>query len=84
MKENRMDRLTDKLNARVERIGNRLTKMNKNVNPYRMERIPDKERLYDFATLTDEDIEFARQNFPEDFDNYMQEMNKLMRRQGNA
>ena len=80
MKENKMDRLTDKLNARVARIGGRISKMNKNINPYRMEKIPDEERLYEFANLTEEDINFARQNFPPEVVNeYFGKMEELLR-----
>lgn len=82
MKENKMDRLTDKLNTRIGRISGRLTKMNKNINPYRQEKIPDEERLYDYAQLSEDDINFARQNFPpEVVEEYFGKMDELLRRQ---
>lgn len=81
MKENRMDRLQDKLNARVARIGGRISGINKNTNPYRQERIPDEERLDDYAQLTNTDIDFARQEFgDEGVANYLRQMDELMRR----
>lgn len=80
-KENRMDRLQDKLNARVARIGGRISQINKNTNPYRMEKISDEERIYDYAQLSDEDINFARQNFPpEVVSEYFGKMEELLRR----
>lgn len=81
MKENKMDRLTDKLNARMGRISGRISKENKNINPYRMERIPDEQRLDDYANLTNEDIEFGMQHFPQETPEYLAGMEELLRRQ---
>ena len=81
MKENRLDKITDKLLLRVNRIVATAHKQYKSTNPYRKERIPDKERLYEFSQLTDEDINFARQNFPPEVVNeYFGQMEELRRR----
>ena len=80
MKMNKMDRLTDKLNARMARISGRISKENKNTNPYRMERVSDRERLYDYESITDEEMEFGMQEFPQEVSEYTNTMEELRRK----
>ena len=81
MRTNRMDIVTDLIKKRVGLAFGVAQKQFKNTNPYRKERIPDEERIYDYANLSDEDINFARQNFPpEVVDEYFGKMEELRRK----
>lgn len=80
MRKNRMDIVTDLIKKRVSLAFGVAQKQFKNTNPYRKEKIPDEERLYDFANLTDSDIEFGMQHFPAGVTNYLKDMDELMRR----
>ena len=82
MRTNRMDIVTDLIKKRMSLAFGVAHTQFKNTNPYRKERIPDEERIYDFAQLSDEDINFARQNFPPEVVNeYFGKMQDLIRRQ---
>lgn len=52
MRENRMDRITNKLRKRVDRLLGSAHKQFKGTNPYRKERIPDEERIMNYMNLT--------------------------------
>lgn len=79
VKENRWDRITDKLKARTDRISGRLSTINKGANPYRQEIVPTKERLMEFAQLTDEDIQMGYGIDEGAMNKYLAEMNELLR-----
>lgn len=81
VKENRWDRITDKLKARTERISGRLSMINKGVNPYRQEPVSTEERLWDFSQLSEEDMQMGRQEFGDEaIDAYQNNINELLRR----
>ena len=55
---NRMDRITDKLKERINRIGVRARGQFKGTNPYRMEKVSPEERIMNYQQLLDNpDIE---------------------------
>lgn len=83
MKENRMDRLTDKLGIRVDRVMGRLGKINKNTNPYRQEPVPDEQRIMDYQEMLDNpDIlqQFEQSMPPDEVQKYHGDMHELINR----
>ena len=85
MKENELDRRTDKIKTRLNSVFSKIQSRYGKANPYRMERVPDKERLMDFAQQTPEDIEFGRQQFGDEvIDKYLTQMGNLQGRYKNA
>ena len=85
MKKNLMDTATDILKDRIDRAYDVLNKTYKKTNPYRQEPSDPKERILHFSRLTPEDFMTMRQQFGDDVtNNYITEIAKLMRRQGNA
>ena len=63
VRENRMDRITDKLKLRVNRIIGSAQKQFKGTNPYRQEPVPDEERIQRYLQIDPEMEGQMRQEF---------------------
>ena len=82
MRENRLDRLTDKLNKRTSRIMGRLGRINKGVNPYRQEPMSDADRINEYMQWagTPMEQELRQQLGNQEIDQIHQTMQDLMSR----
>ena len=81
MKENRMDRITDKIKERVGRIVGEAHNQFKGANPYRQEAKSNRERLLEYSQMTPETEMFLRQGFGDMIvDNYKTKMETLLQR----
>ena len=81
VRENRMDRITDKLKLRVNRITGSAQKQFKGVNPYRQEPVPDEERIQNYLQTTpDEDAQLRQQFGDESVDKMHASMQELILR----
>ncbi len=80
MKENRLDRLTDGVLERVGRILGEVKLQYKNTNPYRMEPVEPKEKLYNYEKIAPEVKAYYQNADPVGFAQVEGEMEKLRRR----
>ncbi len=85
MKEGRYDRVLNKMMQRIEGVTDKLVGEFKSTKPFDTKPVSTKDRIYDYVQLTPQDIQFARQHFGNEVvDTYLQNMEKLLRRQKNA
>lgn len=83
MRENRLDNITDKLRVRVNRIIGHAEKQFKGTNPYRMEKVPDEERItdyYDFLDNPDIEQQWRMEAGDGPVDKYHQDLRTLINR----
>lgn len=86
MKQNKMDLVTDELKGRVNLALNEAKLQFKGTNPYRQEKVSNKERLDKYAQFTPEIERTLIQGGvpPQVISNYHLKMQELIRRQRNA
>jgi len=82
MKINRIDTITDMVKERVDRVLGEARLQYGNVNPYRYDPPPEKERIYQYLNMTPEEREFGRREFGEAYNAYEQQMEQMMKRHG--
>ena len=85
MKTNRLDEVTDMIKKCLNGAIGEVQKQFKNTNPYRQEKVDDKERLFKYSQMTQQQLDFYASQFgAEVVQRYINEMAKLQRRYQNA
>jgi hypothetical protein len=80
MKSNVYDLATDEIKLRLAGVNSLLHETFKGTKPYRKELVPPKERYYEYMSKSEEEKQFARQQFPQEMAIYEQEMMKIGKR----
>lgn len=72
-----LDRVVDELLVLRTKVRSELKIQNKGKRPFRKEPVSERDRILEFEMIPEEKKEFARQNFPLEFQTYESEINKL-------
>jgi len=80
MTKNFMDLVTDELKGQIRQAQEEARLQFKGKDPYRKERVDDKQRLYEYDQTPEEQKQFGRQNFPDQYAIYEEEIEKIRRR----
>jgi hypothetical protein len=84
MELSRFERVLKRIESRTERVSSRISKELGNVKPFDKTEVSPKERYFEYMNMTEESKVFARQNFPQEMNQYESEMAKLAERYQNG
>ncbi len=82
MTDGMMDIQGDLLKDAIKNATGQIHLMFKDKKPFRQEPIDPRQRVIEFETMPDEERDFAMRNFPNEYAEMSQNMDKLRRRTG--
>jgi len=80
IREGRYNKIMTIMEKRINSVSERVAKEFKNTRPFDKELVDNKQRLYEYDQIPEEQKQFGRQNFPDEYAMYEEDIEKIRRR----